>query len=154
MAAFQVPSNQTFDAQFALPIGRQGPAWEGKENPQFYDELEAQVVNPTPRRQMLGLVGGNEVATVAASRHNIVNGQQADIESDLRGITRANTKAPWRKYQPQLPGDTTIRRDTPKGTFQVDAKLYELPRMQMWAYPASYQPDPMVKEACGRPEKY
>lgn len=149
-----VQTSQSFDAQFALPLNRQGPAWEGRENPQFYDELESQVVSPTPRRQMLGLVGGNEVATVAASRVNVVNGQQADVESDLKGITRVNTKAPWRKYQPQVPGDTVIKRSGPKGEFRVDAKQFELAPMQMWAYPAAYQPEPMVKETCGRPEKY
>ena len=154
MAAYQVPTNQSFEAQFALPIQRQGPVWDPKENPQFYDELESQVVSPTPRRQLLGLVGGNEVATVAESRVNIVNGQQADVESDLKGITRVNTKAPWRKYQPQRPGQTVIERTGPKGLFHVDAKQYELPSMQMWAYPAAYQPEPMIKETCGRPEKY
>jgi hypothetical protein len=143
--------NQSFEAQFA-PLN--GPNWESKENPQNYDLLEAQIVSPTPKRQMLGLIGGNEVATVKESRRNIVNGQQVDIESDLRGITRPLTSAPWRDYQPQALHNKTIERNTTKGTFKVDATLHELPRMQMWAYPASYAPEPLVKETCGRPEKY
>lgn len=153
MALYQV-SNQTFQDQFALPLGRQGVTWESKENPQTYDELESQVVSPTPKRQLLGIVGGNEVATVAASRINITNGQQMDIESDLRGTTRPNTHCPWRQYQPQRPGQTTIVRNNPKNNFRVDARLYALPSMQMWAYPAAYSPEPMIKETCGRPEKY
>ena len=144
-------SNQTFEDQFdTLHIA----PWENKNNPQVYDELESQVVSPDPRRHILGLVGGNEVATVAASKFNVVNGQQADVESDLRGITRPITKCPWRDYQPQAAGTTTIERVNPKNTFKVDARLYPLRDYQMWAYGAAYQPEPMVKETCGRPEKY
>jgi hypothetical protein len=150
MAAFQV-TNQTFTDQFALPLG---PAWEKRENPQVYDELEVQVVSPTPKRQLLGLVGGNNVSVVNSSQINVVNGQQADVESDLRGTTRPLTFCPWRKYQPQGPGQTTITRVNTKGRFSVDAKLYNLAPMQMWAYPAAYAPEPMLKETCGRPEKY
>ena len=144
-------SNQTFEDQFdTLNIA----PWENKNNPQAYDELEAQVVSPDPRRHILGLIGGNEVATVAASKFNVVNGQQADVESDLRGITRPITKCPWKDYQPQAAGQTAIQRDNVKNTFNVDATLYPLRDYQMWAYAATYQPDPMVKETCGRPEKY
>ena len=144
-------SNQTFEDQFdTLHIA----PWENKNNPQVYDELESQVVSPDPRRHILGLVGGNEVATVAASKFNVVNGQQADVESDLKGITRPITKCPWRDYQPQAAGTTTIERVNPKNAFKVDARLYPLRDYQMWAYGAAYQPEPMVKETCGRPEKY
>ena len=151
MAAFQVPSNQTFGDQFALPLQ---PTWERRENPQVYDELEVQVVSPTPKRQLLGIVGGNNASVVAASQINVVNGQQADIESDLRGTTRPLTFCPWRKYQPQASGQTTITRVNTKGRFSVDAKLHNLAPMQMWAYPYSYAPETMIKETCGRPEKY
>ncbi len=144
-------TNQTFEDQFdTLNIA----LWENKQNPQVYDELESQVVSPDPRRHILGLVGGNEVATVAASKFNVVNGQQADVESDLKGITRPITKCPWKDYQPQAKGVTTIKRENAKNDFKVDARLYPLRDYQMWAYAASYQPEPMVKETCGRPEKY
>lgn len=145
-------THQTFDEQFRpLTVG---PKWEKEENPQNYDQLESQVVTPDPRRHILGLVGGNEVATVAASTRNVVNGQQADIESDLRGTTRPITKCPWRDYQPQMPGSSVIQRTNPKNNFKVDARLFPLRDYQMWAYAATYQPDPLVKETCGRPEKY
>jgi hypothetical protein len=144
-------SNQTFEDQFDT---LHTAVWENKENPQAYDELEAQVVSPDPRRHILGLVGGNEVATVAASKFNVVNGQQADVESDLRGITRPITKCPWKDYQPQAKGATVIQRENVKNNFMVDSRLYPLRDYQMWAYAASYQPEPMVKETCGRPEKY
>lgn len=144
----------SFESQFALPLGRQGPAWENRENPQLYDKLESQVVSPDPRRHMLGIVGGNAVSVVKDSKINITNGQQIDIESDLRGTSRPLTFCPLRKYQPQSPGQTTIVRNTTKGRFAVDAKLFNLPNMQMWAYPATYAPEPLQKETCGRPEKY
>ncbi len=144
-------TNQTFEDQFDM---LHTAPWEKKNNPQAYDELEAQVVSPDPRRHILGLVGGNEVATVAASKFNVVNGQQADVESDLKGITRPITNCPWKDYQPQAQGQTTIRRENVKNNFTVDARLYPLRDYQMWAYAASYQPEPMVKETCGRPEKY
>ncbi len=149
-----VKTDQSFESQFSLPLGRQGPAWENRENPQLYDELESQVVSPDPRRHILGIVGGNATSVVKSSQINITNGQQMDIESDLRGTTRPLTFCPWRKYQPQSPGQTTIVRDNTKGRFIVDAKLYNLPNMQMWAYPAAYAPEPLRKETCGRPEKY
>ena len=142
---------QTFDQQFKL---LQTAPWERKENPQNYDQLESQVVNPDPRRHILGIVGGNQVAPVAGSFYNIVNPQQADVESDLRGITRPITKCPWRDYQPQPIGDSVINRNNPKNNFTVDATLTPLPDYQMWAYAATYQPEPLVKETCGRPEKY
>ncbi len=144
-------SNQTFEDQFDT---LHTATWENKNNPQVYDELEAQVVSPDPRRHILGLVGGNEVATVAASKFNVVNGQQADVESDLKGITRPITKCPWKDYQPQSAGATVIQRNNVKNDFKVDARLYPLRDYQMWAYAAAYQPEPMVKETCGRPEKY
>jgi hypothetical protein len=143
--------NQTFGQQFA-PM--QFAPWESQENPQNYDQLESQVVNPDPRRHILGIVGGNQVAPVAASAINIVNGQQADVESDLRRITRPLTKCPWRDYQPQPIGNSVIERNNPKNNFKVDATLYPLKEYQMWAYAASYMPEPMIKETCGRPEKY
>jgi len=146
--------SQSFESQFALPLGRQGPAWENKENPQSYEELESQVVSPDPRRHILGIVGGNAVSIVKSSFYNITNGQQADVESDLRGTTRPLTFCPWRKYQPQPSGQTTIVRNNTKGHFAVDAKLHNLPAAQMWAYPAAYAPEPLRKETCGRPEKY
>ncbi len=144
-------TNQRFEDQFALLHTAQ---WEDEENPQNYDQHESQVVNPNPQHHLLGLVGGNAVATVAASRVNIVNAQQADVESDLRGITRPITNCPWRDYQPQAAGQTKIVRQNPKNNFVVEARPFPLRDYQMWAYAATYKPTPMVKETCGRPEKY
>ncbi len=143
--------NQTFEQQFA-PLHT--APWENRENPQNYDLLESQVVTPDPRRHILGLVGGNAVATVAASQFNVVNGQQADVESDLRGITRPITNCQWRDYQPQPAGVNVIQRNNPKNSFRVDGRLFPLRDYQMWAYAATYQPAPLVKETCGQPEKY
>jgi hypothetical protein len=95
-------------------------------------------------RHMLGMVGGNEVS--------VIKGNVVDLESDLRGITRTNTFAPWRAYQPPL--GSTIHRSTPKGQVVIDAAPRHLPAMQGWAYPTIYAPEPITQEVCARPEKY
>ena len=65
--------------------------WEKDENPQHYDDLTSQYVNPRPQRHILGIVGGNEVS--------LIKGNMVDLESDLRGITIPNTFAPWHSVQ-------------------------------------------------------
>uniref|UniRef100_A0A6C0BIJ6 Uncharacterized protein n=1 Tax=viral metagenome TaxID=1070528 RepID=A0A6C0BIJ6_9ZZZZ len=46
-----------------------------------------------PCRNALGLVGGNDVS--------VVNAPMVDVESDLYGITRPNTKCNFRQYNPE-----------------------------------------------------
>ena len=38
--------------------------WEKKEDPQHYDYLTSQYVNPTQQRHILGVVGGYEVSLI------------------------------------------------------------------------------------------
>lgn len=118
--------------------------WEKKEDPQHYDYLESQTVNPVPQRHILGIVGGNEVS--------LIKGNMVDLESDLRGITIPNTFAPWRQYQP--PQDNEIIRDNTKGFVKINVNKAHVPSYQMWAYPEVIAPEPMVNEVCIRPEKY
>ncbi len=118
--------------------------WEKTENPQVRDVFIASEVHTKPQRHMLGMVGGNEVS--------VIKGNVVDLESDLRGITRTNTFAPWRSYQP--PTGNTIHRSTPKGQVVIDTTLRNLPAMQAWAYPTIYAPEPITQEVCARPEKY
>jgi hypothetical protein len=118
--------------------------WEKQENPQVRDVFLSSEVHSKPMRNMLGMVGGNEVS--------VIKGNSVDLESDLRGITRTNTFAPWRSYQP--PSGNTVYRSTPKGQVVIDTTPRHLPAMQAWAYPTIYAPDPIKHEVCARPEKY
>ena len=118
--------------------------WEKKEDPQHYDYLTSQLVNPVPQRHVLGMIGGNDVS--------LIKGNMVDLESDLRGINIPNTFAPWRQYQP--PQDNEIVRNNTKGSVKINVEKAHLPTYQMWAYPAVIAPEPMVNEVCVRPEKY
>jgi hypothetical protein len=118
--------------------------FERAENPQAYDEPVASVRHVKEARHILGLVGGNEVSRIA--------GNQADLESDLLGITRPTTWCAKRLHAP--PSGTTIVRDTTKGALNINAAPIHLPTYQMWAYPEVVGPEPLMKETCHRPEKY
>lgn len=124
----------------------QAASWESKENPQSYPMTRFVYTNPEPKRHELGLVGGNNVTLIA--------GNMIDLESDLRGITRPNTFAPWRKYQPPQPEETKIVRNTTKGDVAIDKTPVHLPTYQMWAYPAVYAPVKLQTNVCGSPQKY
>jgi len=121
--------------------------WERKENPQTYDILPVFGEHPKPRQHLLGIVGGNEVP--------FKNRQtQVDIESDLRGITRANSFCPTRKHSPASLDKASVTRDTPKQKVTIQTNVAPLYISQMWAYPATLAPREHVIETCARPEKY
>jgi len=119
--------------------------WEKKENPQHYDDLTSQYVNPRPQRHILGIVGGNEVS--------LIKGNMVDLESDLRGITIPNTFAPWRQYQPPQQKKEIVRDNT-KTSLTIDIQKAHLPVYQMMGYPAVVAPYPIVNQVCVKPEKY
>lgn len=120
--------------------------WEKSENPQHYDDLTSQFVHPTPKRHILGIVGGNEVS--------LIKGNMVDLESDLRGINIPNTFAPWRQYQPPQKGEKQIVRNNLKEHLKIDVQKNHLPVYQMMAYPAVIAPLPIVNQVCVKPEKY
>jgi hypothetical protein len=120
--------------------------WQAKENPQAYSLVKEYGQHPKASQHGLGIVGGNEV--VFKDRAS-----QVSIESDLRGITRANTFCPERGHKP-LEGKDILVRDTPKGKVTISLPTGELPRSQLWAYPATLAPEPFRIETCDRPEKY
>lgn len=121
--------------------------WEKKENPQNYELMTSYAEHPKPRQHVLGIVGGNEVPY--KSRHT-----QVDIESDLRGITRANTFCPKRQHSPAEINKASIIRDTPKEKVSIKTSIAPLFQAQMWAYPATLAPREHTIETCTRPEKY
>jgi hypothetical protein len=119
--------------------------WEKEENPQHYDDLTSQYVNPRPQRHIVGIVGGNEAS--------LIKGNMVDLESDLRGITIPITFAPWRQYQPPQQKKEIIR-DNVKTTLTIDIQKAHLPAYQMIGYPAVVAPYPMINQVCVKPEKY
>ena len=122
--------------------------FEAKEMPQYYDQFTSAFVHKTPRAHTLGLVGGNDVS--------LIKGNMVDLESDLRGITRPNTRdlGNGRVHKPLHLLDKTITRTTPKEDIKIDIRPAHLPVYQMWAYPATHAPQPLQKTTCSSPEKY
>ena len=121
--------------------------WIQEDNPYVYDELKTNYVSPTPKRHILGLVGGNEVGLKEW-------GAMRDVESELRGTTRPLTDCPSREYAPLKLGQTSLVRKNRKTTMTIDISQPKLAEYQMWAYPATYAPEPLVIQRCGKPEKY
>jgi hypothetical protein len=120
--------------------------WEKRENPQVYDQTPFVYVHPTPKRHILGLIGGNNVS--------ITSGNIVDAESDLRGLNIPNTFCPSRQYKPNILGNDQIVRDNVKGKQIINQSLIDLPDYQMWAYPSVPAPAPIKREVCMQPEKY
>jgi hypothetical protein len=125
--------------------------FEKKENPQAYDRLNEYNEHPKPRQHMLGIVGGNEVPY--GGRLN-----QVEVESDLRGITRHNSFCPTRKHAAPGPMGaehvTSIKRSSPALNVTITPHTTPLGKCQMWAYPATLAPEPVVLQMCVRPEKH
>jgi len=121
--------------------------WEKQENPQTYGIMPLYGEHPKPSRHNLGIIGGNEAAYETRER-------QVNIESDLRGITRANTFSPARQHSPKDNEVSVIKRNTPKEKVSIPINIKGLPESQMWAYPATLAPEPFLIETCGQPEKY
>jgi hypothetical protein len=134
-------------ASIAEAFSTEKHPWESKENPQKYTYLASEYISPTPKRHMLGLIGGNEVS--------VAEGNLVDLESDLKGINIPNTHAPWRQYQaPTDPNAKEITRNNTKITLKIDTAPMHLPAYQMWAYPGMPTPAPIRNEVCRNPEKY
>jgi hypothetical protein len=119
---------------------------EQEENPQSYDFDIHTYQHVKPARHMLGIVGGNEVSGI--------KGNRVDLESDLMGITRPATRGNSRLHQPLFVDQKTIERKSLKGHMKVNIAPEHQPDYQMWAYPATFAPQPFYKETCDRPEKF
>jgi hypothetical protein len=126
----------------------QSHPWQAKENPQNYELIRSYAEHPKPSQHMLGLVGGNEVPY----QNRFL---QVDTESDLRGITRPNTFCPSRQHQPpQTQNVQKIERKNPKENVTIQVVTTPLKQSQMWAYPATLAPEPLLIETCAQPQKY
>ena len=107
--------------------------------------------NPNKCRNALGMVGGSEVSHV--------KGNLIDLESDLRGITRLNSKCNAKQYIPSCPlGSDKDCPDYPqplsykdKSTGEVrniDTQPQHLRTCQTWSYPGTPTPRPYGNETC------
>ena len=107
--------------------------------------------NPNKCRNALGMVGGSEVSHA--------KGNLVDLESDLYGITRPNTKCNAKQYVPSCPlGGSAPCPDWPanqvwqdKGTGEVrttSTQPRHLPTCQTWSYPGTPVPRPYGQETC------
>lgn len=90
-----------------------------------------------PCRMELGVVGGNNVS--------LVKGNLVDLETDLRGLTRFNTRCPELKntWIPNLDGKIQIPGSELKGPVSIDTNKLHLPPCQMIRYePVNLPPSP------------
>ena len=91
--------------------------------------------NPQKSRHVLGLVGGTAVSHI--------QGNMVDLESELRGQTRYQTKCASRHYQPS--DEQVIRNDK---TPAIDTRPVHLPACQMFPYKAVPLPGWMDSVPC------
>lgn len=106
--------------------------------------------NPNKCRNALGMVGGAEVSHV--------KGNLVDLESDLKGITRPQSKCNTKQYVPQcaLGGDNcpdypSQINYTDKSTGEnrvVNTEPNHLRTCQAWTYPGTPVPRPYGQETC------
>jgi hypothetical protein len=135
------------------------PQWVKNDNPHSYDMMipdrtiqagqssqQQGLAGMTPKRHVLGLVGGNNVSQIVGNRQ--------DLESDLRGLTRPLTNAPARQWQPLKADAQNLSYDNRKTHLAIDIRKKNLEEFQMWAYPATFAPQPLHKETCQAPHKY
>ena len=127
--------NSYFEA-YEKPISH---VFEKQENPQVYNKLLSDYVNPKAKRHILGIVGGNDMYEV--------RGNKTDLESDLFGITRPFTWSTERKHLPSTREDN-INRKNPNNTIAIDATPIIREEHQMWSYPAVYAPVNFERQTC------
>ena len=113
---------------------------------QGYSSIENNLASPQEKRHVLGIIAGNDVSRMVANPQ--------DIESDLRNLTRPLTNCSDRQYKPLLAGQSKMVINNRKTHMALDLRPVHLQEYQMWGYAPVYAPLPLVKETCGRPEKY
>jgi len=106
--------------------------------------------NPNKCRNALGMVGGSEVSHV--------KGNLVDLESDLKGITRPQSKCNTKQYVPTCPLGGGDCPDYPGQINYVDKSTGEkravstepahLRTCQTWSYPGTPVPRPYGQETC------
>lgn len=98
-----------------------------------------------PCRMELGIVGGNDVSQI--------KGNLVDLETDLRGQTRFNTKCPEKKntWIANDSGQINVPGEQCHAKLVIDTNKYHLPPCQMIRYDPVPLPPPMNLPKCKRP---
>lgn len=91
-------------------------------------------------RNELGLVGGAAVSNISG---NLVN-----LESDLLGITRTNTKCPSEKYHKTVNNQIVYKQKGGNDISTINTTLMHLPSCQMIDYKPVPSPSPPVFSQC------
>jgi hypothetical protein len=78
-----------------------------------YTQIPQKFEHPQKCRNALGLVGGSEVSNIS--------GNMVDLESELLGITRSQSKCTARQYKPACPlgSGASVGSDQPFGNSQM-----------------------------------
>jgi hypothetical protein len=143
-AAWNSNWNRIGSTDFPLVKDRQS------ENIFSYTQMPVKFEHPQKCRNALGLVGGAEVSNIS--------GNMVDLESDLLGITRVQSKCISRQYKPSCPLGGPGCPDTPapisfhdKSTGElrtVNTESRNLPTCQMVTYPGVAAPKPLNVNSC------
>jgi hypothetical protein len=115
-----------------------------------YTQIPQKFEHPQKCRNALGLVGGSEVSNISG---NIV-----DLESELLGITRSQSKCTSRQYKPACPLGGEGCPDYPptleytnKSTGEkvaIETKPLNLPTCQMQTMPGVGYPKDLTVNSC------
>jgi len=115
-----------------------------------YTQMPVKFENPSKCRNALGLVGGSEVSNI---RGNLV-----DLESDLYGRTRVQSKCISRQYKPACPLGGPGCPDTPPSfsfrdkstgeTRYVDTTPQNLNTCQYTTFPGIGSPEKLQMGSC------
>jgi len=115
-----------------------------------YTHTPLKFEHPEKCRNALGLVGGSDVSNIS--------GNLVDLESDLLGITRVQTKCTARQYKPQcalggkdcpdMPGPLSFTDKMTGETHSINTSARHLPTCQMNTLPGVNIPDPLNVASC------
>jgi hypothetical protein len=115
-----------------------------------YTQIPEKFESKSKCRNALGLVGGAEVSNIS--------GNMVDLESDLRGITRAQSKCITQQYKPACPlggpdcpdtaGPIHFQDKATGNRTSVDTSLRHLPTCQMNTYPGVPAPNRLSNSSC------
>jgi hypothetical protein len=95
-------------------------------------------------RHEFGLVGGTNVSQIS--------GNLVDLENDLRGQTRQNTKCPDLKYAPTEGNVIQVAGNACNSARQIDLTPVHLPPCQMLRFPPTVLPGPQEYNNCPTPQ--
>ncbi len=120
------------------------------ENMFAYTQIPVKFEHPNKCRNALGLVGGSEVSNIS--------GNLVDLESDLLGITRVQSKCISRQYIPacplggpgcpDVPPSFSIRDKSTGEVRTVNTAPRNLPTCQFATYPGVGMPKAVKTDTC------